>query len=348
MAQADTDDLIIEAAEAIENDEPEKALEIAEGLLARTPRDPDVLGLKADALIELGRIDEAEELLEKAIELHPDEPALLLASADLILQVHYEDFDLVQEAVERAARGEKAALKADDTVLAGHLAWVQGRGFSLVEELRASASALERARKHLGDHPDLLTDLGIAYFECLRFEDAREALDRVLDDAPENPEAQHFQGLIAEMQGDTARAERFFAKARAIDPEEYREPLTLTAEEFDTVIEDALERLPEPVRAKLRDVPILVSDLPKAEELAGDPPLSPLSLGLFRGSAVGDRSVFDAPAEMPAEILLFKKNIERYATDREELVEEIEQTLLHEIGHFVGWDEEDLRKRGLD
>lgn len=348
MAQADTDDLIIEAAEAIENDEPEKALEIAERLLARTPRDPDVLGLKADALIELGRVEDAEELLETAIEMHPDEPALLLSSADLILQVHHDEVDLVQEAVERAAHGEKAALKMDDTVLAGHLAWVQGRGFSLVEELRASASALERARKHLGDHPDLLTDLGIAYFECLRFDDAGAILEDVIQDDTENPEAHHFLGLVAEMQGDSVRAERYFAKARALDPEDFQEPLTVSAEEFDKVVEDALARLPEPVRAKLKDVPILVSDLPKAEELAGDPPLSPLSLGLFRGNAVGERSVFDPWSELPAEILLFKKNIERYANDREELVEEIEQTLLHEIGHFVGWDEDDLRKRGLD
>jgi predicted Zn-dependent protease with MMP-like domain len=47
-------------------------------------------------------------------------------------------------------------------------------------------------------------------------------------------------------------------------------------------------------------------------------------------------------------VLLFQRNIERAAADRDEVREEIRVTLLHEIGHHVGWDEHDLADRGLD
>jgi predicted Zn-dependent protease with MMP-like domain len=44
---------------------------------------------------------------------------------------------------------------------------------------------------------------------------------------------------------------------------------------------------------------------------------------------------------------LFQKNLERAAASREELEEEIRITVLHEIGHHLGWDEEELEARGL-
>jgi predicted Zn-dependent protease with MMP-like domain len=44
---------------------------------------------------------------------------------------------------------------------------------------------------------------------------------------------------------------------------------------------------------------------------------------------------------------LFHRNLERAATTREELEEEIRITVLHEIGHHLGWDEKDLEERGL-
>jgi predicted Zn-dependent protease with MMP-like domain len=46
--------------------------------------------------------------------------------------------------------------------------------------------------------------------------------------------------------------------------------------------------------------------------------------------------------------VLYQRNLERFARDREELVEQIRITLLHEVGHFLGLDEEQLRERGLE
>jgi predicted Zn-dependent protease with MMP-like domain len=53
-------------------------------------------------------------------------------------------------------------------------------------------------------------------------------------------------------------------------------------------------------------------------------------------------------SNLPPTITLFRNNLERMAADREQIIEELRITLFHEIGHFLGLDEEDLAERGLD
>jgi predicted Zn-dependent protease with MMP-like domain len=121
------------------------------------------------------------------------------------------------------------------------------------------------------------------------------------------------------------------------------------AAEFERLVEEALARLPEPVRRYLGNVAIAVEDLPSADDLrASDPPLSPSILGIFRGGALPHRASMDPWSHFPSSIGLFQRNLERFARSREELVDEIRVTLLHEVGHFLGLDEEELYRRGLD
>jgi predicted Zn-dependent protease with MMP-like domain len=81
--------------------------------------------------------------------------------------------------------------------------------------------------------------------------------------------------------------------------------------------------------------------------MAQDPPLDPLLLGFFDGVPLTEQSVFDAPAA-PTRILVFSENIALIAHDREKLEEELAITIKHEIGHYLGLDEDDLAARGLD
>jgi predicted Zn-dependent protease with MMP-like domain len=82
--------------------------------------------------------------------------------------------------------------------------------------------------------------------------------------------------------------------------------------------------------------------------LAEDPPLSPHILGMFRGTAAPLVSLDGPWSQMPNQIVLYQRNLEHFAQDREELEEQIRITLLHEIGHYLGLNELDLEKRGLD
>ncbi len=56
----------------------------------------------------------------------------------------------------------------------------------------------------------------------------------------------------------------------------------------------------------------------------------------------------DPWSHLPSAILLYQRNLERFVRTREELVEEIRITLVHEVGHFLGLDEDELYERGLE
>jgi predicted Zn-dependent protease with MMP-like domain len=95
-------------------------------------------------------------------------------------------------------------------------------------------------------------------------------------------------------------------------------------------------------------VAIAVEDLPEVEELlSADPPHSPSILGIFRGAPLAQKGSMDPWSHFPSSIGLFQRNLERMARDEEDLREEIRVTLLHEVGHFLGLDEDDLAALGL-
>jgi predicted Zn-dependent protease with MMP-like domain len=121
--------------------------------------------------------------------------------------------------------------------------------------------------------------------------------------------------------------------------------MRLSDQEFDQVIQDAIDELPAQFLEHLDEVLIDVMDLPEREMLHEIRASKHGLLGLYRGVPLPDRSVTQA-IDMPARIILFKRNIERVCGDREEMIEQIRVTLLHEIGHHFGFDEEDLDELG--
>ena len=71
-------------------------------------------------------------------------------------------------------------------------------------------------------------------------------------------------------------------------------------------------------------------------------------LGLFRGAPYGQKLSSDPWSHLPSSIVLYQRNLERAAGSRAELEAEIATTLVHEVGHFLGLDEDELGARGLD
>jgi predicted Zn-dependent protease with MMP-like domain len=336
------------AAAALEEGRTEEALAILNEVLATTD-DLDAALLRSEALVLLDRWEEAEESLNAAAEKYPGNPAVQLAMADLIVDFHPDDAAAIREALALATRAESLAMKAAaGRELIGELRLVKGRALAMLGDPRAAVEAFESARPLLGDDPDLLTELGMSQFEALDFRRARELFSRLVTENPDDARVHHYLGLLDERDGKVEEAERHFRRACAIDPDEFPAPIRLSEEEFERVVEAALEGLPDRVRKYIEDVPLLVEDIPEVDDLRGDPPLSPLSLGMFRGHPGLDRSHFDPWSQLPSSIVLYQKNLERYAGSREELIDEIETTVLHEVGHYLGWDEQDLYERGLD
>lgn len=133
-------------------------------------------------------------------------------------------------------------------------------------------------------------------------------------------------------------------------------------ERFDALLEEALGALPAGIAALLERVPLVVDDRPDADlvkSLAaefGEEPTEEFAAelcGLHTGPMLTERSVEDGP-EVPEEIRLFREGIVSIAGgwDQDEaddaVYSEIMVTLLHEIGHHFGLDEDDLEELGYE
>lgn len=117
----------------------------------------------------------------------------------------------------------------------------------------------------------------------------------------------------------------------------------LTAE-AEKVVADVQKRLPPDIRALAEKVPVVFYDWP-TEEILGDE-FDPDILGMFVGEA---HDVTEGLTNaVPSHILLFLENIlDEAEGDLGTYRKEVRVTYLHELGHYLGWDEDDLDERGL-
>jgi len=106
---------------------------------------------------------------------------------------------------------------------------------------------------------------------------------------------------------------------------------------FEELVVQALDDLPQAFREKLTNVAIIVEDLPPQEaESRG------LLLGLFHGIPRTEKSVFSSSP--PDRIFLYQRNIEAVCRSDAEVRRQIRATLLHEVGHYFGLSEDELRE----
>jgi predicted Zn-dependent protease with MMP-like domain len=113
-------------------------------------------------------------------------------------------------------------------------------------------------------------------------------------------------------------------------------------EHFVKVVEAALDSLPQEVRSRIKNVAILVEDFPPNQSLPQPGQQRRLLLGIFHGVPATKKSIFDLPTG-PAHIVLYQKNIEAVCSSEAEVRQQIRQTLMHELGHYFGMTEEQLR-----
>jgi predicted Zn-dependent protease with MMP-like domain len=254
-----------------------------------------------------------------------------------------------ERALDLAIEGSRLAGRGDDVELPARLALAEGQALVALGDARAGLERIALAARAFPDDLDVRAEEANALYELCRFEESADLLTRILHEDPDDPWSHWLLGLCFERLERPSPAAHHLAKARDLAPDDFAENVSLSPEAFEKVVEDALEELPGPVREYLANVAVSVEDLPEAEELlASDPPHSPSILGIFRGSPLGDKASMDPWSHFPSSIALFQRNLERFARTREELVDEIRVTLLHEVGHFLGLDEEQLRELGLD
>ena len=117
--------------------------------------------------------------------------------------------------------------------------------------------------------------------------------------------------------------------------------------EFEILVEEALESLPEEIQAWLDNVAIVVAERPTLEHRQQARLHRGQTLfGLYVGVPKTHRG-FTYGEIVPDKILIFQRPIERFCRTPEGVRECVRQTVLHEIGHHLGMNETDLRKAGV-
>ncbi len=125
----------------------------------------------------------------------------------------------------------------------------------------------------------------------------------------------------------------------------------MTDEEFEGAVQEALDSIPERFTADLENVAILVDDEPDEEEMGEDADVYETEdgdvLGYYDGVSLLERADgYGDYGDYPDTIVIFKGPHERLGGNRAETLEEVKRTVIHEIGHYFGMDEDQIEQMG--
>lgn len=349
-------DLIDEAHEALFDDRVADARRLLNDARRIDGRHPEVRLLEVDVLVSEDLIDEAVAAAEEALDDNQRSMIVKLRLATLLLDA-FDDVHtarpLLEDIARRLQKGEAPDVAADDDAAQKEaavdfalevwltLADVRGADHDPVGGLAAADVSVTLDK----DDPMPRVARASALFDLGRLDEAAAEVAKAIDRDPRCADAWWLRGRIATVKADHAAADKAFEKAVSYDGERFQPPFRIDEDAFAAVLEAAMQELPDPVRGAMKNVAVIVQDLPDLEVLKkSDPPLSPSAVGLFDPEPLAPHG---GPGQ-PVRIFLFRKNLEVSCATREEMVDEVSVTLLHEVGHHLGLDEDDLDARGLN
>lgn len=114
--------------------------------------------------------------------------------------------------------------------------------------------------------------------------------------------------------------------------------MEMEREAFERLVERALDGIPDEIAARVDNLVVLVEDEPPADE--------PGLLGLYDGTALTERGADGGPPGLPAQIFVFRRPLLEVCSSEEELVTEVRTTVVHEVAHHFGIDDERLHALG--
>jgi predicted Zn-dependent protease with MMP-like domain len=122
----------------------------------------------------------------------------------------------------------------------------------------------------------------------------------------------------------------------------------VTKKSFEALVRKAIDRIPSEFQAAMKNIAILIEDWPgpEAEDLMEEDAEGVL-YGFYQGTPLPERTADDS-GMLPDVIYLYRKPLEEDFPDPDDLIREIEVTLVHEIAHYFGFDEDILARYGYD
>ncbi len=212
------------------------------------------------------------------------------------------------------------------------------------EDIEGARAALAAAEEIAGsDDPDVGYGRALIAWEVGELEEGVAELKRVLELDPDFADAHHSLGLLLEELGDEQGMIHHFLRTRALDAKLDRDRLEPQGDDVDRierVAKQTIDGLPDEFAGLLRSVPVILESRPSRALVESG--FDPRAYGLFEGPEHGED---DIPA--PTRVVLFTSNL-LASFSGDELDEQVEITVLHEVGHYFGLDEEDMTRLGLD
>ncbi len=317
----------------------EAALDRFDRAVSLSPHTADAHNSRGNALLMLGRYEDALASFEEALRFEPGFVKAALNRAELLV-------DHLGRPEEGQAVCDRLLKRPLDLIDAADAYFVKSKAALSIGELRNALAMVDKAIGLASDRAEFIALRGSILFEQGEYRKALAEMDRAIRLASDDPDTHYRRGLVLEKLGRAAEAREAFAKAAEIDSHHYPLPMEIPSEAFEGVAERAIESLKPPVRGFLCNVPVLIEDFPSRRVVIEDN-VSPQILGLFVGTPHQEKTSISV-ATVPDQILLFKKNLEKVAASEEELAEEIRKTVLHEVGHYLGFGEEDLAELGYE
>ena len=335
---AESDAVLASIDAALEAGDGARALRLADAALEKSPESADLHHARGAALRGLDRSEEALLAFARALEIDPEMADAYLDSAEVLTDDVGDDV----AALDVLARAD-GRLRED--VARAEVALLRGVALARLEDFTGALRAFEGAARLDPDNPDIPVEQATVLIEVLRIEEAEAALVAGLKLAEDNARAHQLLGFIADYTGRRREAEEHFRKAAALDPRTPARPPRLSESEFDAAVEAALKQVPEPFARHLANVEVSVENYAD-RDFCRRHDCSPMTLGLYVGTPLTLR---DASGEqVPDRIVVFQRALENTSRDETELIEEIAVTLKHEIGHLLGFEEQDLVDRGYE
>jgi len=336
-------DCLDQAMEASHGGRTDEALAWLDEALRAHPDGAEAHNGRGEILWDEGKIDEALYEFERSLQADPKFIAAHLNRAELLIEDLGEHEQAVQLCDELLSG--QAELPRLDRGSEGEVHYLKAKAVFYLDDLEGALFLTRRALKTTGEMAIYRAFDGQILFELGRFEDARRSLELAIALDPEAGHALYHLALVLERLGDKEASDQVFAKANALDPDHYVLPNAVDDDFFRHAVAEALDNLPRSIREYVEDVPVLVEDYPSQELLAHEN-VSPQILGLYAGVPRTDPDQ-SAQATDVTRVILFKRNLEKICRDRDELIDQIQITVRHEVGHHLGLSEEDMERLGL-
>jgi predicted Zn-dependent protease with MMP-like domain/Flp pilus assembly protein TadD len=336
-------DCLDQAMEASHGGRTDEALAWLDEALKAHPDGAEAHNSRGEILWDEGKVDEAVAEFELATRADPKFVAAHLNRAEVLV----EEFGAYDESIahcDRLLSGEGDLPRLDRNTEA-EVYYLKSKALFYQDELDGSLFLVRRAMKTAGEQAVFRAFEGQILFEMGRFEESRRQLERAVSLEPDAAHSLYYLGLVLERLGDGEESQRAFARAASIDANHYPVPASITDEAFERAAKEALDNLPRSIREEAERVPVLIEEFP-SEDLIEQEDVSPQILGIFIGVPRTEAAATDQPRDLDR-IILFKRNLEKACRDEQELVEEIRRTVTHEVGHYLGLDEDDLERLGI-